>query len=143
MRDSPQPEARGAAHDRHFFGRCPCPPLRDRHPAARPLALALGRVVPDLHFIGQPVKPGGGSLVVAIQAAHAAAFRSWRELLRERRPNGLQVGRVSSAIVPDGPGAIGEIRGVTEFEMPPGPMDSLVSQTPRVRSRSAFPRLLS
>ena len=33
--DSPQTEARGAAHDRHFFGLRPCPPLRDNHAPRR------------------------------------------------------------------------------------------------------------
>ena len=34
---------------------------------------------------------------------------------------GLEAGRLASVILIIGPGAIGEIRGVTEFEMPPGP----------------------
>ncbi len=40
---------------------------------------------------------------------------------KRRVPNGLWAALVASVILIIGPGAIGEIRGVTEFEMPPGP----------------------
>ena len=72
--DRPQAGARRAAHDRHFFALCPCPPLRDRHPAPRPL-LALWSAVPDL-FLLEPLEFGGVLLVVAVDAAQAVLRRS-------------------------------------------------------------------
>jgi hypothetical protein len=36
-------------------------------------------------------------------------------------PNSVWAELCGAVILPFGPGAIGEIRGVTEFEMPPGP----------------------